>query len=158
MPLMGILWLAGAASAYFLYHRTSLGLNCRAVGGNGAVASAMGIDRRKTVLRGAVVAGVFIGLAAVVQISYNGKVYSASGLGSLATIFRALTALLLAQSCERIVNIPVGILFSSFVVTSVFNVLTLFGVPSGTWQEVFLGFIVIAGGMLSHLRYKGVVK
>ena len=53
---------------------------------------------------------------------------------------------------------PVGILISGIAVVALFNILTLFGVPSGTWQNVSLGVVVILCGILSHLNHKGVVK
>ncbi len=158
MPYMAIIWIIGFAAAYMIFNRSTLGLNIRAVGGNEGVAKAMGINMKKTMLTGAVVGAVFIGMAAIVQESYAGKLVSTSGLGSLSTIFKPLATVLLAQSFERIISMPVGIIFSAVFVTSLFNVLTLLGVPSGTGQEMCLGAIVILCGIISHWRYKGVVK
>jgi ribose transport system permease protein len=64
----------------------------------------------------------------------------------------------LSGSIASILSPPVGILVSSFFVVSIFNVLTMLGVPSGTGQDIFLGVIVVVCGILSHLRHKGVVK
>jgi len=52
----------------------------------------------------------------------------------------------------------VGILISGISVVALFNILTLFGVPSGTYQNIALGIVVILCGILSHLNDKGVVK
>jgi ribose transport system permease protein len=118
----------------------------------------MGIDRKKTVIIGALIGAAFIGMGAVIQISYAGRVYATTGLGSLASIFQALACVLLSGSIASILSPPVGILVSSFFVVSIFNVLTMLGVPSGTGQDIFLGVIVVVCGILSHLRHKGVVK
>ncbi len=158
MPYMAIIWIIGFAAAYIIFNRSTLGLNIRAIGGNEGVAKAMGINMKKTMLSGAVVGALFIGMAAIIQESYAGKLASTSGLGSLSTIFKSLATVLLAQSFERVVSMPVGIIFSAVFVTSLFNVLTLIGVPSGTGQEMCLGAIVILCGIISHWRYKGVVK
>lgn len=158
MPLMAIVWIAGFIIAYIIFNRTTLGLNLRAIGGNEGVANAMGINKKKTILLGALVGAIFIGLAAVIQESYAGKLSSQSGLGSLSTIFKSLATVLLAGSFEKIISMPVGILVGSVFITALFNVLTLLGVPSGTGQEICLGGIVILCGIISHWGYKGVVK
>lgn len=158
MPYMGIVYVVGFITAYLLFNWTTIGLNIRAVGDNPAVSASMGIDREKTIFTGALIGGIFIGLAAIVQISYSGRVYSTTGLGSLGLIFQALACVLLSGSMANIISTPVGILVSSFFIMSIFNVLTLFGVPSGTGQEIFLGAIVIVCGILSHWKHKGVIK
>lgn len=89
----------------------------------------MGIDRKKTVIIGALIGAAFIGMGAVIQISYAGRVYATTGLGSLASIFQALACVLLSGSIASILSPPVGILVSSFFVVSIFNVLTMLGVP-----------------------------
>jgi len=158
MPYLGIVYFAAFAVAYFLSNRTTVGLNIKALGGNQQVAGSMGIDRKKTVIIGALIGAAFIGMGAVIQISYAGRVYATTGLGSLASIFQALACVLLSGSIASILSPPVGILVSSFFVVSIFNVLTMLGVPSGTGQDIFLGVIVVVCGILSHLRHKGVVK
>ena len=45
-----------------------------------------------------------------------------------------------------------------FLIMLIFNVLTLLGVPSGTFQETLLGVIVILFAILSSRNTKGVVK
>jgi ribose transport system permease protein len=158
MPLMAIIWIAGFLIAYIIFNRTTLGLNIRAIGSNEGVANAMGINKKKTILIGALIGAVFIGLAAIIQESYAGKLSSQSGLGSLSTIFKSLATVLLAGSFEKVLSMPVGILIGSIFITGLFNVLTLLGVPSGTGQEICLGGIVILCGIISHWGYKGVVK
>jgi len=158
MPLMLIIWIIGLVAAYLLYTRSNIGLNLQAVGNNTDVASAMGINRKKTIFIAVVIGSIFIGVAAIVQISYATSMAAKSGLGSLSGIFKSLATVLLAQSFERVAPMPVGILISAIVVMSIFNVLTMLGVPTGTGQEMFLGAIVIVCGIFSHLGYKGVEK
>jgi ribose transport system permease protein len=158
MPLMAIIWIAGFIAAYLLFTRSRIGLDIRAVGGNPSVAEAMGINAKRTVLLASLVGSIFIGVAAALQISYTSSMTAKTGLGSLSTIFKSLATLLLAQSFERTFSMPVGIFIGSIVVMSIFNVLTLLAVPTGTGQEMFLGGIVILCGIISHLKYREVVK
>lgn len=158
LPGMTVLWAIGFFAAFLLFNYSTIGLNLRAMGANESVATAMGIKKNKTIYLATLIGAIFIGVAATVQISYNGFLSAKTGLNSLSSIFKGLASLLLAQSFEDTFSMPVGIAISSVVVMSIFNVLTLFGVPSGTGQEICLGVIVILCGALSHLRYKGVVK
>lgn len=156
--VMILLLAAGLIIAYTLFNRTTLGYNIIAVGGNAGVASAMGINKKKTILLGAVVGGFFIGTGALIQESYVGKFYSQTGLSSLSGIFRSLAILLLAQSFSGIFTLPSGVLICSILVMGLFNFLTMIGVPSGTGQEMCLGALVILCGVISHWKHRGVVK
>ena len=158
LPGMTALWVIGFAAAYLLFNYSTIGLNLRAIGANESVATAMGIKKNKTIYIATLIGAIFIGVAATIQISYSGFLSAKTGLNSLSSIFKGLATLLLAQSFEDTFSMPVGIAISSVVIMSIFNVLTMFGVPSGTGQEICLGVIVILCGVLSHLHHKGVVK
>lgn len=158
MPTMAIILLIGFAAAYIIFNKTTLGINLQAIGGNSAVAEVMGVKVKKTILLATVVGGIFAGCAAITNISFTGKLDCYTGLNSLSTIFKALAATLLADSIQNIFTKPLGILISGISVVALFNILTLFGVPSGTYQNIVLGFVVIFCGVLSHLKYRGVVK
>lgn len=158
MPGKAMILLLGFLLAYILFNKTSLGINLQACGSNGAVAEVMGINRKKTIFLATVVGGIFVGMASVMHISTSGRLDCSSGLNSLNIIFKSLAATLLADSIENIFTKPVGILLSGVAVIALFNILTLFGVPSGTWQNVSLGVVVILCGVLSHWNHRGVVK
>lgn len=158
MPGKAVILVFGFLLAYVLFNKTSLGINLQACGSNGAVAEVMGINRKKTIFLATIVGGVFIGMASVMHISTAGRLDCASGLNSLNIIFRSLAATLLADSIENIFTKPVGIFLSGIAVIALFNILTLFGVPSGTWQNVSLGVVVILCGILSHWKDRRVVK
>lgn len=158
MPGKAIILVFGFLAAYVIFNKTFLGINLQACGSNSEVAGVMGINRKKTIFLATVVGGVFVGMASAMHISTSGRLDCASGLNSLNIIFRSLAATLLADSVENIFTKPVGILISGISVVALFNILTLFGVPSGTWQNVSLGVVVIVCGVLSHWNHRGVVK
>ena len=158
MPGIVILWLVGFVACYFLYSRSTLGINVRALGCNQSVAEAMGIKKNKTILLGSIVGAAFVGAAALARISYNGHLVSSSGMGSISSIFRSLATFLLAQSFASVIGVPAGALLGSLLIAALFNCLTLLGVPSGTGQEIMLGAIVILCGIISNAKNKGVVK
>jgi ribose transport system permease protein len=157
-PVNLIVLAIGLILAYIIFNRTSIGFSLRAVGSNSLVAKMMGINISRTILQAGIVTGIFVGLAAAINLSYGGRVVPQSGLNSIASIFMPLAAYLLASAFEKIYNIVIGAVISAVIITSVFNVLTLLGVPSGTWQQVVMGLGVLVCGILSQRRFEGVVK
>lgn len=158
MPGAIILLVIGLIAAYMIFNKTTLGINLQAVGANSHVAETMGINPRKTIILATIIGGVFIGFAAINNISLSGKLECISGLNSLSAISKSLSATLLANSIVNIYTKPIGILFSSIAIAALFNILTLFGVPSGTGQNICLAIVIVACGILSNIKYKGVVK
>lgn len=157
-PTIFIIAIAVFVAAWFIFNRTKLGFNLRAIGGGGEVAEAMGINRTKTIMLAALVGAVIISIGVITQLSYTGRFTTSAGMGSLSGIFKSLAVILIAGSFSRIFNDAVGCVIGSFIVAGLFNVLTLVGVPSGTGQDICLGMVVLVCGILSSLKYKGVMK
>lgn len=157
-PINVIVMAVAIAVAYFIFYRTTAGLNIRAVGSSEPISKIMGIDVNKALIIGGIIGGIFIGLGAAVKESYIGRVMPTSGLTSIGEIYMPLAALLLAQSLDKIFPRIIGIFISSLFVSSLSNILTISGVPSGTWQEVMLAVCIISFGVLSQRKNMGVVK
>ena len=157
-PMIYVALVAGLIIAYITFNKNSIGLNARAVGGNEEVARMMGININRALMLGAIMAGFFFGFAGLVKESYAGYVSAQTGLSSIGTIFQPLAAVLLAQAIQKKINIIIAIPISTFLIAMIFNILTLVGVPSGTFQEFFLGMIVIGFGIIAQRTVKGVVK
>lgn len=153
-----ILLVAGLVIVYIIYNITTAGFNIRAIGGNTAVAKSMGINVTKTLISVAIICGLLAGVACIIQESYNGKTFATSGLTSIQLIFKPLAIALLAQVLQRWINIVIAVPFCSIIIYAVFNIMTFFGVPSGTLQDVFLCIFVIGFGILGNRRNKEVVK
>ena len=153
-----ILLVAAVAVAYFVYNRTAVGVNLRAVGSNEAVSRIMGVQVDKAVFLAVLVGGCFLGMAASINISYAGRISPVTGLNSIANVFNPLAAFLLAKALSGVLNLTISAAVGAFIITAIFNVLTLMGVPSGTWQQVVLGAVVIICGVLAQRKFKGVVK
>jgi ribose transport system permease protein len=157
-PGIYIILVAGIVIAYILYNRTNWGVNYRAVGDNEDVAKIMGIHITKTIMLAGVAAGFFFGFAAVVKEGYAGFTNAASGLTSLSTCFQPIAAVLLAMALSGIINVVFAVPLSCFLIVVIFNVLTLMGVPSGTFQDTLLGIILIVFAIFANRKTKGVVK
>lgn len=158
LPWSIVLLAAGLVAAYFIYNRTSVGLNIRALGGNKDVAKALGINILKTLLWVGLICGIFIGIASFVQQSSSGRTTVKTGLTSMYIVFQPLAIVLLAQILQKRLNIIIAVPICAFIIYAVFNLLTILGVPSGTMQEAFLGAFLIAFGIFGQRFVKGVVK
>jgi ribose transport system permease protein len=158
LPWSVILLAVGFVVAYFIYNRTSVGLNIRALGGNKEVAKALGINILKTLLWVGIICGLFIGLASIVQQSIAGRTTVKTGLTSIYVVFQPLAIVLLAQILQKRLNIIIAVPICAVIIFAVFNLLTILGVPSGTLQEAFLGAFLIAFGIFGQRGVKGVVK
>ncbi|MDR2356973.1 MAG: hypothetical protein LBD92_02665 [Oscillospiraceae bacterium] len=158
LPWSAVLLAAGFAAAYIVYNRTTVGLNIRAIGGNTEVSRAMGVNVNRTLLWVGLISGLFIGFAAVVQISYSGLMTVKTGLTSMSMIFQPLAIVLLAQIMKKRVNIIIAIPVCSLIIYSIFNLLTILHVPSGTLQEACLGAFLIIFGVMGRRGGREVVK
>ena len=68
-PIIIIIALCVFVIAYFIFNKTQLGFNLRAIGGGGEVAEAMGINRKKTVMVSALVGAAIISVGVITQLS-----------------------------------------------------------------------------------------
>jgi len=158
LPVNVLMLIPGLIAAYILFCRTSIGLNVRAVGSDLRVTKEMGINPDRAKFLGMLVCGVFIGLGSAINQSYVGQLLPRTGLTTVSTIFQPLTAVLIATSMGAIFNVVIGVVLGTISLSALFNALTLLGIPSGTWQEVVLGALVIAVTVVSMRGEEGVVK
>ena len=158
LPVSIIIMFIVLVIVYFIYNRTTVGLNIRALGGNKDVAGKLGINVNKTLLAVGIICGLLIGLACIIQQSYAGQTTVKTGLTSINLIFQPLAIYLLAQILQKRINIVICIPICAFILYAIFNVLTALGVPSGTLQEACLGAFIIIFGIIGSRGVKGVVK
>lgn len=158
LPYSAVLLVIGFVAAYIIYNRTTIGLNIRALGSNSEVSKVLGININRTLLAVGLICGLFIGIAAFIQESYIGLMQVKTGLTSMYLVFQPIATVLLAQIMQRKINIIIAVPICAFIIFAIFNLLTVLSVPSGTLQEAFLGFFVIAFGMIGQKGTKGIVK
>lgn len=158
LPWSLIIVLVGLVVVYYIYNRTTIGINIRAIGGNENVSRALGISVTKTLLGIGLICGILVGIACFMQESYSGRVTVKTGLTSINMVLQPMAIYLLAKVLEKKMNIIIATPICSFIIYAVFNMLTKLGVPSGTLQETVLGIFIIIFGVLGQRGVKGVVK
>ena len=158
MPWSVVILAIGLIAAYFIYNRTTVGLNIRAMGSNKEVSKVLGINLLRTLLWVGLISGLFIGCASFLQESYSGRMTVKTGLTSIYLVFQPIAIVLLSQILQKKINIIIAVPICSFIIFAIFNLLTILGVPSGTMQEAFLGTFLIVFGIIGQRGIKGVVK
>ena len=158
MPVNLILLGAGFVIVYILYNRTSVGLNIRAVGGNESVSRALGVNTRRTILYVGLICGLLMGVAAMIQQSYNLRTTVLPAMTSIVLIFKPLAIALLAQVLQKRINIIIAVPFCALIIYGVFNLMTFFHIQSGTLQDVFLCIFIVAFGIGGQRGVREVVK
>ena len=158
LPGSVILLLAAMVVIYFVYNRTTIGLNIRAMGGNKDVAKAMGINIVKTLIAVGVICGIIIGVGCIIQQSTNVRTTVKTGLTSMNMVFQPIAVVLLAQILERKINIIIAVPICSFFLYAIFNMLTIMHVPAGTLQDTCLGAFLVIFGIIGNWGYRGIVK
>jgi ribose transport system permease protein len=158
LPWSIIILFVGLIILYFIYNRTNIGFNLRAIGGNEGVAKALGVNVVKTLILVGLICGIIIGVTSFLQESYSGYTTVKSGLASIILIFKPLARAMLAEILQKRINVIIAVPICGFLMYSVFNILTLMHVPDGTLQEAILAGFIITFGIIGQHGVKEVVK
>ena len=102
----------------------------RQVGNEELLANALGVNAMNTKYMTFVLAGIFIGITAILQISYANSITTVSSLRSISMIFQPLMGVLIAFAIQEWCNLTLGVFISQFTLSMMFNALIALGVPS----------------------------
>lgn len=155
-PYSLIILGASALLFYYIYNKTCIACHIRAVGNEELLANALGINAMNTKYMTFVLAGIFIGITAILQISYANSITTVSSLRSISMIFQPLMGVLIAFAIQEWCNLTLGVFISQFTLSMMFNALIALGVPS-KMQDVVLGvmLIIVMGIALNNKRISG---
>lgn len=129
IPLGILLAAVGIAVTAFLFQKTTLGFEIKAVGSSLKAAEYAGIRVGRTRIIAMVLSGGFAGLAGVTY--YLGYFASIQPRTLASTGFDAIAVALLGNSS------PIGIIFSSFLITVISKGSTYMSSASGVQPEIF---------------------
>ena len=149
IPLCIILAVIIAVLMKFLLDRTSLGFEIKAVGSNRNAARYAGIGVGKTMVVSMMISGALAGLAGVTY--YMGYLESIQPKVLTDTGFDAIAVALLGN------NNPIGVIFSSFLITGVTKGSSYMSAASGIETEiasVITGLILLFSACSAFIRYE----
>lgn len=144
--------------ASFLLKYTRFGLYVTAIGANGRIAEATGIDVKKYKTLAFLFCGICAFIYGIVTTCYSSSVASASGMSSATSIFKPLMAVMFATSFKKYLNPMIALLTGCFFLNLISNGLLTNGLESSL-QNVIVGLAMIVVIRLSSTARKNdVVK
>lgn len=137
-----IIFIFVAVLFYFLFNRLKITYHLRATGGDPVHAKDIGINLDRSKLLGFAIGSIFLGISAVLSLSYTGTVTALTGLSSAMVLFKPLMGLLIGMVLGVWVNLALGIFIGTLTVNIIFIGLLAAGLPD-TFQDVALGFFML---------------
>lgn len=137
-PYIFIIGIASMALAYVIFNKTKFGMQVLATGNHEGIASQSGINPEKVKFWCFVICGLFVGIAALVQLSYNGAIIPKKNMQTMSIVFNSLMGVFIGMYLSDVCNRMIGVFIGTFIITMLNTGLIAIGMD-GTWQQVFTG-------------------
>lgn len=141
-PFNFIIGLAAFFIAYALFNHTGFGTHVRTIGSSERLAKNMGIKPTRVKFTCFIVCGFFVGISALLQLSYGGSMIPKSGLESMTMVFQPMMGVFIGLSLARICNIIVGVFIGEFTMSIISTGMIALGLPSAL-QNVVIGVFLL---------------
>jgi len=141
-PYNFIIGAAAFAIAYLLFNHTSFGTHVRAIGSSERLAKNMGVKPMKVKFLCFAVCGFFIGISALLQLSYGGSMIPKSGLESMSMVFQPMMGVFIGLSLFKICNMIVGVFIGEFTMSIISTGMMSLGLPAAL-QNVVIGIFLL---------------
>ena len=141
----GNLILAGLAFVlmYFILNYTKIGTYCNAIGSNEFTAKNMGINVKKYKLIGFILLHFFVGVMAILTVSYGTTMTALTGMTTMSRNFQPLMGTFFGVAFRKY-GIPISaIVIGEFIISIIFNGFVALGAPT-TIQNVVTGAALLA--------------
>lgn len=151
LAVMGVLM-------HIIHNKTAYGHNIRAVGGSSTIAKTSGIKTEKVSLQNFMVAGIFLGIGAVLHVSESGQILNVSALDSSGLVFGALMGYFISHFLSRFCPMAIGLVIGNFTMKFLSNGFVALGLPA-TLQSITTGFFLLvllaySANQERFIRYK----
>lgn len=148
MPYNIIVVVITTVLFYCIYYKTKFCYNVRAISGDEIIAKNNGINVDGTKFLAYVVGSIFIGIAAIIQMSYATSMSAKLSMESLSMSFKPLMAMIVGVQLQDYVGLPVGIFIGAFMISTLFSGLVALGFPAPS-QDIALGIFLVVVVSLS---------
>ncbi|MBP5701170.1 MAG: ABC transporter permease [Lachnospiraceae bacterium] len=154
MPGNLILALIAFAVAYLLLNYTRIGTYTYAIGSNEFVAKNMGIKVNKYKVLAFIISGAFLGVMAVLTISYGSSMVAVTGMASMSRNFVPTMGCFFGLAFKKY-GMPIpAIIIGEFVINIIFFGFIALGAPTAV-QDVITGLALLVIVMLTTKVAKG---
>ncbi len=138
----------------FLLKYTRIGTYCYAIGSNEYTAKNMGIDVNKVKLTGFILLHMFVGIMAVLTVSYGTSMTATTGMASMSRNFTPLMGTFFGVSFRKYGTAVPAIIIGEFIIAIIFNGFVALGAPT-TVQNIVTGAALLAIVALTARPKKG---
>ena len=154
MPGNLILAVLAFAVAYLLLNYTRIGTYTYAIGSNEFVAKNMGIKVNKHKVLAFIISGAFLGVMAVLTISYGSSMVAVTGMASMSRNFVPTMGCFFGLAFKKY-GMPIpAIIIGEFVINIIFFGFIALGAPTAV-QDVITGLALLVIVMLTTKVAKG---
>ena len=99
---------------YVVFSRTKIGYNLRAMGSNQRIAKTAGVNIPRTIRISSLIAGFFLGVGAIMMVSFDGYTRMQLQMSSVSIMFEAMIVTRIASMISRYSNLSIAIMVSAF--------------------------------------------
>ncbi|NLV57658.1 MAG: ABC transporter permease [Clostridiales bacterium] len=151
-----LLSFAAFLLTYFLVKHTKIGTYCYAIGSNEYTAKNMGINVNKQKLMGFVLCHTFVGIMAILSVSYGTSMTATTGMTSMSRNFTPLMGTFFGLAFRKYGTPVPAIVIGEFIIAIIFNGFVALGAPT-TVQNIVTGAALLAIVALTAHPEKGVI-
>lgn len=155
-PWNFIVALAAFLLMAFILRFTKIGTYCNAIGSNELVAKNMGINVEKYKFVGFVLLHFFVGIMALLTVSYGRGMLAVTGMSSMDRNFKPLMGTFFGVAFKKYGCPVTAIVIGEFIITMIFNGLVAFNVPT-TINDFVTGAVLLIIVTLTNRGLKGSV-
>ncbi|MBQ4511936.1 MAG: ABC transporter permease [Anaerolineaceae bacterium] len=151
-----ILAVLAFALMYFILNYTKIGTYCNAIGSNEFTAKNMGIDVKKYKLIGFMLLHFFVGIMAILSVSYGTTMTALTGMSTMSRNFQPLMGTFFGIAFRKYGQPITAIIVGEFIISLIFNGFIALGAPT-TIQNVVTGAALLIIVSLTARGSKGSV-
>lgn len=140
----------------FILRYTKIGTYCNAIGSDEYVASNMGIGVEKYKFAGFVLLHMFVGIMALLTVSYGKGMLAVTGMASMDRNFKPLMGTFFGVAFKKYGCPVTAIVIGEFIITMIFNGLVALNVPT-TINDFVTGAVLLTIVTLTNRAPKGAV-
>lgn len=155
-PWNYVLAMAAFSLMTFILRYTKIGTYCNAIGSNEYAAKNMGINVEKYKLIAFVLLHFFVGIMALLTVSYGKGMLAVTGMASMDRNFKPLMGTFFGIAFKKYGYPVSAIVIGEFIITIIFNGLVALNVPT-TINDFATGAVLLAIVTLTNRAPKGVV-
>lgn len=155
-PANIILALFAFLFAGFIIKYTKIGTYTYAIGSNEYVAKNMGVNVNKYKVLGFVLCGFFVGIMAILTISYGTSMTAASSMSSMSRNFTPLMGTFFGLAFRKYGEPITAIVIGEYIISLIFNGFVAIGAPT-TIQNVVTGAALLLIVAITTKPVKGIV-